>query len=618
VGGPSAYPYYSALFENCFQLWSAAAETDEVIADGAVILPRAMQNSNSSDVENPNPAPDGELKRDFIRNQIHEDRAQGLNDGRLQTRFPPEPNGHLHIGHAKAICLNFGLAEEEGGLCNLRFDDTNPAAEDESFVLAMQEDIRWLGYDYAERMFFTSDYFERLYELAQHLIRQGLAYVCDLSAEETRAYRGGAGSPGRNSPQRERSVEENLRLFTSMRAGDFDEGHCTLRAKIDMTAANLTLRDPVMYRISHAPHHRTGREWHIYPMYDWAHGQSDALEAITHSLCSLEFENHRPLYDWFLDHLELPDRPRQIEFARLNITHTLVQKRKLTRLVDGDFVSGWDDPRMPTLSGLRRRGYTPGSIREFCSRIGVAKFNSTVDMVVLENCLREDLNQQAARRMGVLDPLKLVIENYPEDREEFVDAINNPEDESMGTRQVPFGREIWIERDDFREEAPRKYHRLKPGKEVRLRYAYYVTCTGFETDPESGEITEVRCTYDPETRGGDSADGRKVRGTIHWVSAKHAIEGELRLFDHLFSEPHPDKLDADGDFTDHLNPNSLELCQAKLEPSVADMKPGEVVQLERKGYFCADSKDWAPGQIVLNRAVALRDSWAKLEKKLGK
>jgi len=572
----------------------------------------------ASSAPKPGDSASEEKARDFIRTQVQEDRAQGLNGGRLQTRFPPEPNGFLHIGHAKAICLNFGLAEEEQGLCNLRFDDTNPAAEDDVFVRAIQADIHWLGFDYGERLCFTSDYFERLYELAVGLIEKGLAYVCDLSAEETRELRGGAKTKGKDSPFRGRSVQENLERFARMRCGDFAEGACTLRAKIDMQAPNLNLRDPVMYRISHAPHHRTGTDWKIYPMYDWAHGQSDALEAVTHSLCSLEFENHRPLYDWFLDHLDLPHRPRQIEFARLNITHTVLSKRKLARLVNDGLVEGWDDPRMPTLSGLRRRGYSAAAIRRFCASIGVAKFNSTLDMVVLENHLREDLNQSAERRMGVLKPLKLVIENYPQHAEEMVDAVNNPEDPSAGRREVPFGREIWIEQDDFREEAPRKYHRLKPGQEVRLRYAYYVTCTGFDKDPETGEVTLVRCTYDPETRGGDSADGRRVRGTIHWVSAKHAIDGELRLYDHLFSEPHPEKASAGGDFIEHLNPNSLELCQAKLEPSLADLRPGQTVQLERKGYFCSDTKDSKDGRLVLNRSVALRDSWAKLEKKLAK
>jgi glutaminyl-tRNA synthetase len=559
-----------------------------------------------------------EGRRDFIRTRIAEDLAAGTDGGRVQTRFPPEPNGHLHIGHAKAICINFEIAAENGGRCSLRFDDTNPATEEEEFVHGIQEDIRWLGYDWGGEALFASSYFEELYELAVQLIEAGDAYVCDLSAEETREYRGTITSPGRNSPFRDRPVEESLDLFARMRSGEFEDGARTLRAKIDMASPNLNLRDPVMYRISSAPHHRTGTEWCIYPMYDWAHGQSDALEGVTHSLCSLEFENHRALYDWFLDHLDLPCRPRQIEFARLNLTYTVLSKRRLIRLVQGQHVSGWDDPRMPTLTGMRRRGYTAESIRAFCAGIGVAKFNSTVDLVVLENALRDALNPTAPRRMGVLRPLRLVIENYPEDGEELLPAVNNPEDEAAGTREVPFSRELWIERDDFREEAPRKYHRLTPGKEVRLRYAYYVTCTGFDADPATGEVTTVRCTFDPETRGGDSADGRKVRGTIHWVSARHALTGEVRLYDHLFGTPDPDDVEEGSDFLSNLNPESLEvIADAKLEPALRDTEPEAPFQLERQGYFVADSKDSRPDALVLNRSVALRDSWAKIEKKLA-
>jgi len=561
----------------------------------------------------------GEPERlDFIRTIVAADQAAGKNEGRVHTRFPPEPNGYLHIGHAKAICINYSIAAELGGLYNLRFDDTNPSAEEEEYVHAIQEDIRWLGFDWEDRLFFTSDYFEELYGLAVQLIEKGKAYVDDQSLEEMRAGRGAGGSPGTDSPFRDRSAEENLDLFARMRAGEFEDGARVLRARIDMQSAHLIMRDPVMYRIMRATHHRTGSEWCLYPLYDWAHGQSDAIEGITHSLCSLEFENHRPLYDWFLDQLDLPHRPRQIEFARLNLTYAILSKRKLLRLVQGGHVSGWDDPRMLTLSGLRRRGYTPESIRSFCDGIGVAKYNSTVDMVRLENALRDDLNPRAPRRMGVLRPLKLVIENYPEEQVETVDAVNNPQDEAAGTRPVPFSRELYIERDDFRAEAPRKYFRLTPGREVRLRYAYYVTCTGFDTDPETGEVTEVRATYDPETRGGDSADGRKVKGTIHWVSARHAVDMEVRLYDHLFRVPDPEQVEEGSDFLSNLNPESLEVIRdAKLEPAVLESSPGDRFQLERLGYFCVDTVDSKPGAPVLNRAVALRDSWAKIEKQLA-
>ena len=553
---------------------------------------------------------------DFVRTIVAADQAAGKHGGRVHTRFPPEPNGYLHLGHAKSLCLNFGIAEEFGGLCNLRFDDTNPAKENVEFVEAQKEDIRWLGFDWGERLFFASGYFEKLFELALQLVDQGDAYVCDLTPEQTREYRGTVTSAGRNGPHRDRAPEENRDLLLRMRAGEFPDGSRTLRAKIDMASPNMNLRDPILYRISRAVHHRTGTEWCIYPMYDWAHGQSDALEGITHSLCTLEFENHRPLYDWFLDRLDLPSRPRQIEFARLNLTHTLMAKSKLSVLVESGRVAGWDDPRLPTLRGLRRRGYTPESLRTLCERVGVAKFNSTVDMVQLENALREDLNRRAPRRMGVLKPLKLVIENYPDEGEDWLEAVNNPEDPSAGTRQVPFARELWIERDDFRADAPRKYFRLAPGREVRLRYAFYVTCTDYVTDAE-GEVTEVRCTYDPETRGGDSPDGRKVKGTIHWVSARHAFEAEVRLYDHLFRTPNPlEGTDGGRDFLENLNPDSLQVVtDAKLEPALREALPGSHLQLERLGYFCVDTVDSRPGAPAFNRAVALRDTWAKIEKK---
>ncbi len=554
---------------------------------------------------------------DFIRARAAADVAAGKHGGAVRTRFPPEPNGYLHIGHAKSICLNFGLAAEAGGTCNLRFDDTNPSTEEEEYVRAITDDVRWLGFDWEDRLYYASDYFEQLHGFALRLIEKGKAYVCDLSGEELREYRGTLTTPGRNSPFRDRPVGENLDLFRRMRAGEFPDGARTLRAKIDMASPNMNLRDPVMYRILRAPHHRTGTDWCIYPTYDWAHGQSDAIERITHSICTLEFENHRPLYDWFLDELELEERPEQIEFARLNLTHTVLSKRKLRLLVEERRVAGWDDPRMPTLSGLRRRGYTPEAIRVFCARIGVAKFNSTVDVVQLENALREDLNRRAPRAMAVLQPLAVVIENYPEDGEEELEARNNPEDESAGSRRVPFAKHLWIEREDFREEAPKDYWRLKPGGEVRLRYAYYVTCTGFDKDPRTGEVVRVRCTYDPGTRGGDSPDGRKVKGTIHWVSARHAIEAEVRLFDHLFRAPHPEDVPEGGNFLDQLNPDSLRVVRGKLEPALGGASPGSAVQFERHGYFCADERDSRPGRPVFNRSVALRDTWAKIEHKLA-
>ncbi len=551
---------------------------------------------------------------DFIRDRIREDLASGKHTS-VHTRFPPEPNGYPHIGHAKAISINFGIAEEFGGLCNLRFDDTNPVAEDIEYVAAIQEDIRWLGYDWGDRLFFASDYFEQLYDWAVLLIEKGSAYVDDSTIDEIRAGRGSLTEPGVASPYRSRTIDENLELFRRMRAGDFDDGHCVLRAKIDMAAKNLQLRDPVMYRIKRATHHRTGDAWCIYPTYDWAHGQSDAIEGITHSLCSLEFENHRPLYDWFLEQIGLAERPQQMEFARLNITHTLVAKRNLRELVESGLVSGWDDPRFPTLRGMRRRGYTPEALRNFCKRIGVARFNSMHEMALLEHTIREDLNLRAERRMAVLRPLKLIIDNWPVGTTDSLEAVNNPEDASAGTRMVPFSGELWIERGDFMEDAPKKFYRLAPGREVRLRYAYFVTCTGVDKDAD-GNIVAIHCSYDPATRGGSAPDGRKVKGTIHWVSAAHATAAEVRLYDHLFASPNPNDVPAGGDFKDNLNPDSLEtLTDCKLEPSLAEVAPGTRLQFERLGYFCADSVDHTPAKPVFNRTVALRDSWAKLAKK---
>ncbi len=553
---------------------------------------------------------------DFIRERVSGDRASGKHGGRVHTRFPPEPNGYLHIGHAKSICLNFGLAAESGGLCNLRFDDTNPSTEEEEYVRSIQEDVRWLGFDWQDRLYYASDYFEQLYEWAVRLIDKGRAYVCDLSLEELREQRGTLTTPGRNSPWRERTPAENRDLFRRMREGEFPDGSRTLRARIDMASPNMNLRDPVLYRILRAAHHRTGTEWCIYPTYDWAHGQSDAIEGITHSICTLEFENHRPLYDWFLEALELPHRPQQIEFARLNLTYTVLSKRKLLQLVGEGRVWGWDDPRLPTLSGLRRRGYTPEALRLFCERIGVAKFNSTVDLVQLENALREDLNRRAPRAMAVLRPLRVVIENYPEGREEWLEAQNNPEDPAAGSRAVPFGRELLIEREDFREEPPKNYWRLAPGKEVRLRYAYYVTCTGIERDA-AGEVARVRCRYDPATRGGDSPDGRKVKGTIHWVSAAHAFEAEIRLFDALFRVPHPEDVPEGHHFLENVNEDSYQSLHGMLEPALRKAPPGSRHQFERHGYFCVDTRDSRPDQPVFNRTVALRDTWAKIEQREG-
>ncbi len=553
---------------------------------------------------------------DFIRKIIVEDLKTNKFGGRVHTRFPPEPNGYLHIGHAKSICLNFGIAEEFGGLCNLRFDDTNPTKEEEEYVESIQEDVHWLGFDWGDRLFYASDYFDQLYEWAVQLIKDGKAYVDSLSAEEIREYRGTLTEPGKNSPYRDRSVEENLDLFERMRAGEFEEGAHVLRAKIDMASPNLNMRDPVMYRILHATHHRTGDQWCIYPTYDWAHGQCDSIEGITHSICTLEFEDHRPLYDWFLDQLGI-HHPQQIEFARLNLSYTVLSKRKLLELVEGGYVTGWDDPRMPTLSGLRRRGYPPQAIRNFCERIGVAKTNSIIDISLLEHCVREDLNQRAPRVMAVLRPLKVVIDNYPEDQVEELEAVNNPEDPDMGTRKVPFSRVLYVERDDFREDPPKKWFRLAPGREVRLKHAYYVTCVDVVKDEQTGEVLELHCTYDPETRGGWSEDGRKVRGTLHWVSASHALDAEVRLYDRLFLKANPDEVDEEGaDFKANLNPNSLEtLTGCKVEPSLADAVPGDRFQFLRLGYFCVDP-DSTDGRLVFNRTVPLRDSWAKIEKTL--
>jgi glutaminyl-tRNA synthetase len=554
--------------------------------------------------------------RNFIEERILSDLAAGKNGGRVHTRFPPEPNGYLHIGHAKSICLNFGLAQRfPGGKCNLRFDDTNPTTEEVEYVQSIQEDVRWLGFDWEDRCYYASDAFERLYRFAEELIEKGLAYVCDLPAEEVGSYRGTLTAPGRPSPWRSRPVAENLDLFRRMRSGEFSDGSRTLRAKIDMASPNMNLRDPVLYRILHARHHRTGDAWCIYPTYDFAHGQCDALERITHSICTLEFENHRPLYDWFLDHLSVPARPEQIEFARLNLTYTVLSKRKLLRLVREGAVDGWDDPRMPTLCGLRRRGYTPEAIRAFCERIGVAKFNSTVDVALLEHALREDLNRRAPRAMAVLRPLRVVIETWPEGDVDLLDAVNNPEDASAGTRKVPFGRVLYVERDDFREAPPKDFFRLAPGREVRLRYAYFVTCTSVVKDPSTGEVIELRCRHDPATRGGDSPDGRKVKGTIHWVSAAHAIEAEVRLYDHLFAAPYPEDVPEGSDFFSQLNPRSLEKVTARLEPMLREARPGARYQFERHGYFCADALDSRPAAPVFNRTVALRDTWAKIEKR---
>jgi len=551
-------------------------------------------------------------KSHFIRGIIIEDLKTNKYGGRVHTRFPPEPNGYLHIGHAKSICLNFGLAKEFDGKTNLRFDDTNPEKEETEYVESIMEDVRWMGFDWEDRLFYASDYFDQLYEWAVQLIKAGKAYVCDLDAQQMREYRGTLTEPGRESPYRNRGVAENLDLFQRMRAGEFPDGSRTLRAKIDMASPNLNLRDPVMYRILHAEHHRTGNKWCIYPMYDYTHGQSDSIEGITHSICTLEFEDHRPLYDWFIEALGIY-HPQQIEFDRLNLTHTLLSKRRLLQLVRDGHVSGWDDPRMPTLCGVRRRGYTPEGIRNFCERIGVSKTNGIIELGLLEHFQREDLNKRALRAMAVIDPLKVVIDNYPDALVEEIEAVNNPEDASAGTRMVPFSKVLYIEKADFREVPPKGYYRLSPGKEVRLRYAYFVTCTGAVKNG-AGEVVEVHCAYDPASKGGNSPDGRKVKSTIHWVSAAHAVEGEARLYDTLFSTADPNEESEGKDFTANLNPNSLAVVPGvKLEPGVARAAPGSRYQFERLGYFCAD-KDSTPEKPVFNRTVALRDTWAKIEK----
>ena len=558
--------------------------------------------------------PDFTSSLDFIRSIITEDLKANKNDGRVQTRFPPEPNGYLHIGHAKSICLNFGIAAEFGGLCNLRFDDTNPIKEEEEFVESIKKDVRWLGFDWGDRLYYASDYFDQLYNYAVQLIKIGKAYVDDLTADEIREYRGTLTQPGKDSPYRIRSVGENLALFERMRAGEFKDGSRVLRAKVDMASPNLNMRDPVMYRVLHASHHRTGNKWCIYPMYDFTHGQSDSIEGITHSICTLEFEDHRPLYDWFLDELQI-FHPQQIEFARLNLSYTIMSKRRLMELVEQGYVTGWNDPRMPTISGLRRRGYTPESIRNFCERIGVAKRDSTVDMALLEYSIREDLNKRASRVMAVLRPLRVVIDNYPEDRVEYLDAENNPEDPGMGSRKIPFSRVLYIEQEDFREEPPKKFFRLAPGREVRLKHAYYIKYERVVKDEKTGEVVELHCTYDPETRGGWSEDGRKVKGTLHWVSANQSLKAEVRLYDHLFVKPNPGDEKDVSDFKTVLNSRSLEtLTSCRVEPGLAEAEPGGHYQFLRQGYFCVDSIDSSAGKLIFNRTVTLRDTWAKIEK----
>lgn len=555
-----------------------------------------------------------EKHRDFIRQIVVDDNESGKHDGRVQTRFPPEPNGYLHIGHAKAICLSFGIAEEFGGKCNLRFDDTNPEKEDTEYVESIKEDVRWLGYDWEDREFYASDYFERLHADAVKLIEKGLAYVCSLPADKVREYRGGYNQPGKNSPDRDRPIAENLDLFERMTKGEFAEGEYSLRAKIDMNSPNMNLRDPAIYRIRNKAHHRTGDKWKVYPLYDFTHGLCDSYENITHSLCTLEFENHRPLYDWFLEQLDVY-HPRQIEFARLNLTHTVMSKRKLLELVQNNVVSGWDDPRMPTICGFRRRGYTPESIRTFCDRIGITKFNSMTELSLLEQSVREHLNAVAPRVMGVLNPLKVVIENWPEGTIEWRDAINNPEDPDAGTRKVPFSGELYIERDDFMEDAPKKFFRLAPGREVRLRYGYFIKCEDVVKDPETGEITELRCSFDPETAGGKAPDGRKVKGTIHWVSAEQAVDAEIRIYDNLFTLENANDVPEDKDWKEFINEDSLTiLSNCKLEPSLQEANVGDRFQFERNGYFAVD-KDSSPDKLVFNRTVSLKDTWAKVKDK---
>ncbi len=564
-----------------------------------------MANSNPGEI---GPPPN------FIRTIVMEDMKTNKFGGRVMTRFPPEPNGYLHIGHAKSICLNFGLAAEFGGQCNFRFDDTNPSKEEVEYVESIQDDVRWLGFDWGDRLYYASDYFDQLHDWAVQLIKDGKAYVCDLNADEIREYRGTLTQPGKDSPYRNRSVEENLDLFQKMRAGEFEDGSRVLRLKIDMASPNLNMRDPVAYRIKKAVHHRTGDKWRIYPMYDYAHGLSDSIEGITHSICTMEYEDHRPLYDWILDELNVY-HPQQIEFARLNLSYTVLSKRRLLKLVNEGYVSGWTDPRMPTLAGMRRRGYTPEAIRNFCERIGVGKKESLVDIALLEYCLRDDLNKRAPRVMAVLRPLRVVIENYPEGQVEYLDAINNPEDPSMGTRKVPFSRVLYVEREDFMEDPPKKFYRLSPGREVRLRYAYFIKCTGVVKDEKTGEVIELRCLYDPETRGGGSPDGRQVKATLHWVSAEHALQTEVRLYDRLFTVENPNDVEEGKSFTDYLNPSSLEtLPSCMLEAGLSEAKPGEIYQFERMGYFCADAVESSPGKPVFNRTVTLRDTWAKIMK----
>ena len=553
-------------------------------------------------------------KDNFIRDIIDADRTAGKNQGRVMTRFPPEPNGYLHIGHAKSICLNFGLAADYRGVCNLRFDDTNPETEEEEYVRSIKEDVRWLGFDWGDREYYASDYYEKLYELALDLVKKGKAYVCDLSAEEVTAYRGTLTTPGRESPWRNRSVEENLELFVGMKAGKFPDGSKTLRAKIDMADPNLLLRDPVMYRIRRAHHYRRGDVWCVYPTYDWAHGQSDSIEGVTHSICTLEFEVHRPLYDWFLVQLGI-HRPRQIEFARLNVSHTVLSKRKLLHLVREKRVDGWDDPRLPTISALRRRGYPPAAVRRFAELVVVAKVQSIVDTAFLESCVREELNLTSPRAMAVLRPLRIVLTNYPEGQSELLDCVNNPEDPASGTRRVPFSRVLYVEADDFLENPPKKFFRLSPGREVRLRYAYFITCREVVKDPATGEVVELRCTYDPETRGGDAPDGRSPKATLHWVSAEHAVEAEVRLYETLFTKRDPGETEEGEDWISNLNPKSLEVIRgARLEPMLREASPGSRWQFERMGYFCADTKDSRPGAPVFNRTVTLRDTWARIQK----
>ncbi len=549
----------------------------------------------------------------FIRTIVAEDMKTGKFGGRLMTRFPPEPNGYLHIGHAKSICLNFGLAQEFGGLCNFRFDDTNPSKEELEYVESIEADVRWLGFDWGDRLYYASDYFDKLCDYAVQLIREGKAYVCDLSAEQIREFRGTLTVPGKDSPYRNRSVDENLDLFERMRAGEFEDGARVLRAKIDMASGNINMRDPVMYRIKKESHHRTGDKWCIYPMYDYAHGISDSIEGVTHSICTMEYEDHRPLYDWFIDELNIY-HPQQIEFARLNLSFTVLSKRRLLKLVNGGFVAGWDDPRMPTIAGIRRRGYTPESIRNFCERIGVGKRESTAAIELLEFCVREDLNKRAPRVMAVLRPLKVVIDNYDPGEVEYLDAVNNPEDPNAGTRKVPFSRELYIEREDFMEDPPKQFYRLAPGREVRLRYAYFMKCVDVKKDAK-GEVTEIHCTYDPSTRGGDAPDGRKVKATLHWVSASHSLEAEVRLYDTLFTKEDPNDVAEGEEFTDYLNAKSLEVISScRVEPGLKNAAPGSIHQFERMGYFCVDSADSTPEKLVFNRTVTLKDEWAKIQK----